>query len=333
MLAGADRCASSVTSGCTGSTDCGAHRVSDGAHAVNTFFQIFHELAGREHADTRVLQLHGFKADPGEPEFSVSDGRTADQADPYLTNQFYRDLEDRMIAALAPGALPRPGNSCNKTGQQNFQCGTDSVQGRDLNNSVNACTTDASAATGNFVHLEMSNDIREPGGNYSQQLVIDAVNAIFPRTAEVGGLLWADIDDDGIQDAGERGIHGATVEAIDANANVIESGATRVGQYRIGNLDAGTYRLQVQLPSGYSHGSGLDSNGRTSAFILTAGQSLTAVDAALLPRRRPGRRPGVEGCRRGRPRRFRGRIGRDFRPAPRRGFGRRDHGYGRPGFL
>jgi hypothetical protein len=256
MLTGADRCASNTGSGCTGSTDCGPqtvpHTLADGAHAVDSFFQIFHQLASREYGDTHVLQLHGFKVDDGEPEFSVSDGRTANQADTYLTNEFYRDLEDRMIAALGAGVpLPHNGNSCNLAAAPNFnfQCGTDSVQGRDLNNSTNACTADATAATGRFMHLELSNDLREPGGNYSQQIVIDTVNAIFPRTAEIGGLLWADLDNDGVQDAGERGIHGVTVEVLDSNDNVIESGTTRVGQYRIGNLDAGTYRLRVQVPT------------------------------------------------------------------------------------
>ncbi len=291
MLTGADRCASNAASGCTGSTDCGPqtvpHTLADGAHAVDSFFQIFHQLAGREYGDTHVLQLHGFKADSGEPEFSVSDGRTVNQDDTYLTNQFYRNLEDRMIAVLGTGVpLPHNGNSCNQAAapNSNFQCGTDSVQGRDLNSSTNACTTDATAATGRFIHLELSNDLRDPDGIYSQQLVIDTVNAIFPRTAVAGDLIWADRNGNGVQEAGERGVPGVGVEVLDLNDNVIGSTTTRAGFYQIGNLDAGTYRLRVQLPAGYSYGSGLDSNGRaTSTFTLTAGESLTTVDAALVP--------------------------------------------------
>lgn len=283
MLTGADRCASSITSGCTGSTDCGAHRVSDGAHAVNTFFQVFHRLASREHADTVVLQLHGFKVNfdsstglPEDPEFSVSDGTTANRATTTLANQFYQNLQDRIS--------PRAGNSCNLSGQDNFKCGTDSVQGRDVNNSTNACTADATTTTGRFLHLEMSNDLREPGGTYETDVVIATVNAVIPRTAEVGDLLWADLDDDGIQDAGERGIHGATVEVLDTNGNVVESATTRVGRYSVGNLAAGTYALRVQLPTGYTYGSGLDPvTGISNSFILTAGQSLTNVDVALVP--------------------------------------------------
>lgn len=251
MLTGADRCASSIVSECTGSTDCGAHRVSDGAHAVNTFFQSFHRLASREHADTVVLQLHGFKVGidsstglPDDPEFSISDGTTTNRVETTLANRFYQNLQDRIS--------PRAGNSCNRTGHENFKCGTESVQARDTNNSTNACTANASTASGRFLHLEMSNDLREPGGNYETSLVIATVNAILPRTAEVGDLVWADVNGNGVQDAGERGVHGVTVELLDANGNVVGSGATRVGQYRIGNLGAGTYRLRVQLPAGYT---------------------------------------------------------------------------------
>ncbi|HEX6904154.1 MAG TPA: SdrD B-like domain-containing protein [Thermoanaerobaculia bacterium] len=283
MLTGADRCASSRPSDCTGSTDCGAHRVSDGAHAVNTFFQSFHRLASREHADTVVLQLHGFKVSinsttglPNDPEFSISDGTTTNRAETTLANRFYSNLQARIS--------PRAGNSCNWTGQDNFKCGTESVQARDTNNSTNACTTNASTASGRFLHLEMSNDLREPGGSYETSLVIDTVNAIIPRTAEVGDFIWADANGNGVQDAGERGVHGVTVEVLDANSNVVGSGATRVGSYRIGNLVAGTYRLRVQLPAGYTYGTGVDtSTGVSNAFPLAAGESRANVDVALIP--------------------------------------------------
>jgi hypothetical protein len=285
LLSGADRCASDEESGCTGTTDCGNHRVSDAAHSVDTFFHIFHELASVEHGDTLTLQIHGFKADGTDPEFSVSDGtETNNGSDSYLPNAFYLDLQARMVAAN-PG-LTRNGNSCNSslTGQGDFQCGTQNVQGRHLNGSPEACGTEASSASGRFVHLEMSNDLREPGDLYSQQLVIDAVNAVFPRKAEAGDLIWADLNNDGIRQSTERGVHGATVEVLDASDDVVESTTSVVGGYRIGNLDPGTYRLRVQLPSGYSAGTGFDVNGRALAtFTVTAGQSLLTVDAPLVP--------------------------------------------------
>lgn len=283
MLTGADRCASDVVSGCTGSTDCGDHRVADGAHSVNAFFHIFHEEAGAEHADTHVLQLHGFLADGSDPEFSVSDGKRTDNAsNSYLPNAFYVDLQARMQAAN-PG-LTRNGASCNAVGHGDFQCGTDSVQGREFNGSADACEDDATSANGRFMHLEMSNDLREPGGLYSQQLVIDAVNAVFPKKAQAGDRIWADIDGDGTQDSDEPGVHGVTVDVLDGNGAVVESTASTVGIYRIGNLEPGTYCLRVHVPPGYTAGAGFLPDGRAaSTFILAAGQSLLTVDAPLNP--------------------------------------------------
>ena len=280
MLTGADRCASDIASTCSGSTDCGAHTVADGAHAVGSFFYIFSQLAGREHADTYVLQLHGFKVDAGEPEFSVSDGTETNHASTYITNMFYQNLQNRMQAVVT--TLPRNGNSCNGgIGHTDFQCGTFSVQGRDLNGSDDACHDNATTATGRFLHLELSNDLREPGELYSQQLVIDTVTAIFPKTAAVGDRVWADRNDNGDQQAGEHGVPDARVEVLDASNNVIGSTLTRNGIYRIGNLDAGTYRLRVQLPDGYTYGAGVDPNGRS--FTISAGQLLTSVDVPLVP--------------------------------------------------
>jgi hypothetical protein len=285
LLSGSDRCASDEESGCTGDTDCGNHRVSDAAHSVDTFFHIFHELASTEHADTRTLQIHGFKAEGTDPEFSVSDGtETKNGSDDYLPNAFYLNLQGRM-AAVNPG-LTRNGNSCNSSlpGQGEFKCGTQNVQGRHLNGSADACGTEASSASGRFVHLEMSNDLREPGLLYSQQLVIDAVNAVFPRVASVGDLIWADLDEDGSRQSNERGVHGVTVEVLDANDAVVGSTTTIVGGFRIGNLAPGTYRLRVQLPPGYSAGTGLDPNGRAlTTFTVAAGESLTDRDLALVP--------------------------------------------------
>ena len=282
MLTGADRCASNIVSTCTGSTDCGDHTVADGAHSVDAFFHIFHEEVGSEHADTHVLQLHGFFANGSDPEFSVSDGKKIDNAsDSYLPNAIYVDLQARMLAAN-PG-LTRNGASCNKAGHQEFNCGTDSVQGREFNGSADACGDDATSANGRFIHLEMSNDLREPGGLYSQQLVIDSVNAVFPKKAMAGDRIWAD-DGDGIQETGERGVHGVTVDVLDGSDAVVASTISTVGTYRIGNLEPGTYRLRVHVPAGYTAGTGFQADGRAiNTFNLSAGQSLLTVDAPLNP--------------------------------------------------
>ena len=302
FLAGTDRCSNAnEPSDCSGQTEaCGGsidHPISDMAHAVDAFFHAFHRVAGNEHGDTRVIQIHGFKADVvGEPEFSASDGTDVDNANPlYLPNDFADDLGQRM--ALAAGTPARPANSCNRAGDQNFKCGTQSVQGRATNGSANACTIGVSTANGRFMHLEMSNDLRDPGGVYSERLVIDSINAVFPTQAQIGDRVWADLNGNGLQETGEPGIDGVTVELQDGAGALLASQATAAGAYLFHNLDAGDYRVKVIPPAGYSiaprdvldafydnSDSDIDqTDGRTLTFPLSPGQRLSTIDAGLVP--------------------------------------------------
>lgn len=287
LISGVDRCANDELSGCDGSSsECVGHRISDMAHATETFFQVFHERASTEHADTHVLQLHGFLADVStKPEFSVSDGSETDNSDLiYLPNLLYREIQERMEAANP--SLTRHGNSCNLAGHQDFKCGTQSVQGRFTNGSPDACEDAAPSANGRFIHLEMHTDLRdpkEPDDFYSQQIVIDAVIQSFRVVARVGDRIWADLDRDDNHDAGEPGIHGAVIEVLDTNGNVVESTTSVAGNYQIGNLPEGSYRVRVQLPAGYTYGSYLGEDGVGPLFFLPRGQNRNNIDLALVP--------------------------------------------------
>ncbi len=116
--------------------------------------------------------------------------------------------------------------------------------------------------------------------------------------ASIGDYVWYDTDKDGIQDAGEPGLGGIAVSLLDAdNSNALV--ATRVsdadGSYEFAGLPAGNYVLQFDAPDGYvlspqDAGSPNDdatdsdadpSTGLTASIPLTAGQSLTDVDAGL----------------------------------------------------
>lgn len=287
LISGVDRCANlGDPSNCSGSTDCGAHKMSDMAHSVETFFQVFHERASAEHADTLVLQLHGFLADGDDPEFSVSDGSQADNIDPvYPSNLIYERITDGMEAAVTPALPARNGNSCNMAGHEEFKCGTLNVQARFTNGSPNACSTNAAAANGRFIHLELSNNLRDgvgTGDPYSQQIVIEAVKHL-PMMGRIGDRIWADIDADDLQDAGEPGIHGAVIEILDPSNNVVGSTTSVVGDYKVGNLPPGNYRVRVQLPSGYTYGSYLGTDGISPQFFLAVSQDRTNIDLALVP--------------------------------------------------
>lgn len=305
-FAGAHRCTNiGEASPCAGDSDAceGAttYRISDMAHNDDTFFEVYNEETANEAANTVTLQLHGHG--DSSPEFSASDGATRDVAGAdYLPNRLAGQLELLMIADEGT-PLPAPGNSCNDASDINFKCGTNNVQGRFINHSTDICLNDADPGNGHFgrfVHLELSHDLRDTGSDttqrYPRSLVVEAVLATFPREAGIGGRVWADIDGNGQQDAGEPGIDGVTVKLLASNDTLLRTGITDLsGGYSFTNLDEGSYRVEVEEPLGYSV-TGKDATGvaddadndfdpatgKTGLLSLGPSASLDA-DAGLVP--------------------------------------------------
>ncbi|MCR9287245.1 MAG: carboxypeptidase regulatory-like domain-containing protein [Bacteroidetes bacterium] len=61
----------------------------------------------------------------------------------------------------------------------------------------------------------------------------------------IGGFVWEDADEDGIQDGGESGIEGVTVSIFDENDNLLESVLSDAsGNYFFSNVSSGNYYLQ-----------------------------------------------------------------------------------------
>ncbi|MBD1889535.1 SdrD B-like domain-containing protein [Coleofasciculus sp. FACHB-SPT9] len=68
----------------------------------------------------------------------------------------------------------------------------------------------------------------------------------------IGTLVYNDLNGNGIQDAGEKGISGVTVTLKDANGNVIATTTTDAnGNYIFNNLPNGTYIVDVTDPTGF----------------------------------------------------------------------------------
>ncbi|MCO6455469.1 MAG: DUF11 domain-containing protein [Pirellulaceae bacterium] len=71
-------------------------------------------------------------------------------------------------------------------------------------------------------------------------------NGITDTGSTIGDRIFVDADGDGIQDAGEPGIPGVTVNLLDNGGNVIGTTTTNQnGQYQFPNLPAGTYTVVV----------------------------------------------------------------------------------------
>lgn len=69
------------------------------------------------------------------------------------------------------------------------------------------------------------------------------------RPGTIGGIVWYDHNDNGLEDSGERGIDGVTVQLCLLNGSVVATTQTDVdGSYAFGGLSASLYRVKIQTP-------------------------------------------------------------------------------------
>ncbi len=121
---------------------------------------------------------------------------------------------------------------------------------------------------------------------------VDAGMYVTP--ASLGDKVWLDVNQNGIQDAGEAGIANVTVKLYDCSSNLIGTTTTNAnGSYSFTNVTPGSYNVHFVLPSGYSFSpmnAGSDSTkdsdadlttGKTACFVLAPGQSNITKDAGL----------------------------------------------------
>ena len=112
--------------------------------------------------------------------------------------------------------------------------------------------------------------------------------------SRVGDFVWEDKNGNGLQDAGEAGIAGATVQLKDANGVVVQTTTTDAnGAYGF-NVAAGTYSVNIVAPAGYTattkdaNANGSDAadsdigaNGQTDQFTVGAGVTNLTIDGGF----------------------------------------------------
>ena len=115
---------------------------------------------------------------------------------------------------------------------------------------------------------------------------------VVATPATLGDRVWHDSNANGVQDAGEAGIGGVTVQLKNAAGAVVGSTLTDAsGNYSF-SVDPGTYSVAVVAPSGFlattknagSNGaldSDIDANGNSSSVTVSAGQNYRDLDAGL----------------------------------------------------
>jgi hypothetical protein len=120
------------------------------------------------------------------------------------------------------------------------------------------------------------------------------VDAGLEASGSIGDFVWADQNQNGVQDAGELGLVQIEVGLYASDGSAVASTLTDgTGHYQFDDLNPGTYYVAFLAPPDYvfsPKGQGTDSTrdsdantatGQTDPFTLTAGQMKTDIDAGL----------------------------------------------------
>ncbi len=111
----------------------------------------------------------------------------------------------------------------------------------------------------------------------------------------ISGLVWDDLNADGIQGSEETGIGGITVRLFDAMGAEIGSTVTDgAGRYGFVGLEPGDYHVEIEIPDGYAASpqdqgpddgadSDIDNTGVMPSTTLDAGELDPNWDAGLVP--------------------------------------------------
>jgi protocatechuate 3,4-dioxygenase beta subunit len=160
------------------------------------------------------------------------------------------------------------------------------TNGNDQSANGGAADSDVDPATGRTVETNLQ--AGETDRTWDLGIYLDE------PPAAIGDRVWYDTDRDGIQDVGERGVAGVTVQLLNASGAVVATAVTdQKGNYLFGNLLPGDYAVQFVPPAGYTispQNSGsnpaLDSDvdpatGRTAATNLVAGETDRTWDLGI----------------------------------------------------
>lgn len=158
VIAGAERCAATTASTCSGRTGvCGGgrspYRTSDPAHNPATLFHVAHRHFARQWPTSVVVQPHGFSNPDSDVWFVISDGTTDKRpGDTMLTGR----VRDALRASLGRDRAVSCQDPADRDIETRWLCATTNVQGRDLNGSGEICRDRAPRPSGRFLHIEQT---------------------------------------------------------------------------------------------------------------------------------------------------------------------------------
>ena len=116
------------------------------------------------------------------------------------------------------------------------------------------------------------------------------LDAGLVQLAKLGDFVFEDLDADGIQDANESGIAGATVNLLQAGQVIATATTDADGKYHFNDLQPGEYQVEFVTPDGFDMASpanvggndAIDSDGPLTAVVtLGPGESDLTLDAGF----------------------------------------------------
>lgn len=113
------------------------------------------------------------------------------------------------------------------------------------------------------------------------------------RRSDIGNFIWADNNYNGLQDAGETGISGITVNLLDVNGLILKTTvSTNDGSYVFNNIVIGEYKITIEIPGIYlitkQNNSDININndlkldGSSELFIVSLGEDRLDIDGGLI---------------------------------------------------
>uniref|UniRef100_UPI00101C7673 SdrD B-like domain-containing protein n=1 Tax=Candidatus Chloroploca sp. Khr17 TaxID=2496869 RepID=UPI00101C7673 len=214
-----------------------------------------------------------------------------------------RNLTGTLITSITTGAdgfyrftdLKPNGYLVQVTAPEGYRSSTDIAgtpnPNNNTNNDDNGLGTDQTARSNAIMLTSGQEPVDDGDVDANTNLTLDF--GFFQRSS-LGDRVWLDLNQNGIQDTGERGVADVTVTLYAANGTTVLSTTTTAsdGSYRFDMLGANDYLIAFALPTGYTFsptGTGTlatDSNanvetGRTVTITLAPNTDDVTWDAGI----------------------------------------------------
>lgn len=147
---------------------------------------------------------------------------------------------------------------------------------------------------------DIDNDITGANGPFTTDVfsvasnqTIDTIDGAAYLPATLGDFVWNDVNKNGIQEAGEPGVPGVTVNLFTQSGQLLDTKVTNnQGRYQFTGLRQRLYYLQFSLPDGFEFtlqnasgnnatDSDVDATGTTPLISLAHGSTLLDIDAGI----------------------------------------------------